>query len=509
MDTIAAISTAPGRGAIAVVRLSGPQAVQVASEVYRGREKLEGLDSHSVRYGRVFDSSGDLIDEVLIALMRAPESYTGEDVVEISCHGGPLASQLVLAALVEAGARQAEPGEFTKRAFLNGKMDLAQAEAVAELVGAKTRKAYQRALNQLEGEVSVPLRDLRSTVVEALAELEARIDFPEDVPEPLDAEAVVASLQGVVNGLKAMASDSISSARLSTGARVPIVGRPNVGKSSLLNSIAGHSRCIVNPVPGTTRDTIEEEIDLDGIPVILVDTAGLRSAEEEVEEEGVRRSKDEIRRADLVVYVVDASAQDYRPDSEILESLNTESDGRVLVVVNKIDLAQANRAVSALAGQSVRDPVRDPGRDRAGDSPRDPVRHPARVTARDSSRDSASRPEPSDGPGSSGGGQAALKEVSAKDGIGIESLERALAQTILGIRLAVEEAHCAGQRHTVCLNAAIANIERATGALSTQAPQELVAFELREAAQHLGSITGDTVGMDVLDSIFSRFCVGK
>ncbi len=469
-DTIVAISTSVGRGAIAVVRLSGSDAVGIASRVYHGREDLHNLASHSVRYGRVFDSSGKLLDGILITVMRGPDTYTGEDVVELSCHGGPLASRLVQEALLEAGARPAEPGEFTKRAFLNNKMDLAQAEAVAEVVAAKTRKAFDDALGQLEGAVSGSLRRLRATVVDALADLEARLDFPDDVPEDPGAAKLDESLRDVARRLELMVSERTVSARLSAGARVPIVGRPNVGKSSLLNALLGRSRAIVNPIPGTTRDTIEEEFDLGGIPVNLIDTAGLRSAGEEVEEEGVRRSRGEIGRADLVIHVVDASAPDFGPDCEILDSIRAKP---ALVVVNKIDITSPELAKAALAGCH----AENPGSCRAA----------CRVPA----------------------GPAVFAEVSARSGTGIEALEKELARTILGIQPDIDDTRCVGLRHVECLRAAIAGIERALSGLAAGAPEELVAFELREAVQRMGSITGETVGPDVLDSIFSRFCVGK
>ena len=471
-DTVAAISTPQGRGAIAVVRLSGPDAVEIASRTYRGKETLHDLPSHSVRHGRVFDSTGRLLDDVLIAVMRAPDTYTGEDVVEVSCHGGPLTSRLVLDALVGAGARPAEPGEFTKRAFLNNKMDLAQAEAVAEVVAARTRKALDGALGQLGGGVSVALRKLRATVVDALAELEARIDFPDDVPESLSAGSLSERLREVASRLGHVVSERTASARLSAGARVPIVGRPNVGKSSLLNALAGRSRAIVNPLPGTTRDTIEEEVDLDGVPVNLIDTAGLRSAGEDVEEEGVRRSRDEIGRADLVIHVVDASAPDHGPDREILDSLSGKP---AIVVVNKIDVTSPERARSALTA-------------RAGDAPKSARTAPADRTQ---------------------SGPAVFAEVSARSGEGVEALGRELAQTVLGVQPDMDDTRCASLRHVECLRAAIAGIERAVSGLTAGTPEELVAFELREAVQQLGLITGETVGPDVLDSIFSRFCVGK
>jgi tRNA modification GTPase len=457
-DTVVAISTAPGRAALAVVRLSGREAIEIAGMRYRGRERLQDLASHSVRHGRVFDANGELIDEVLVSVMRGPESYTGEDVVEISCHGGLLVSQLVLEALVKAGARVAEPGEFTKRAFLNNKLDLAQAEAVAEVVAASTRRALENALGQLEGKISVEIRNLRAGLVETLAQMEARIDFPEDVLENLDVAGVCTALGAVASRLRALVAERASAVLLSAGARVPIVGRPNVGKSSLLNSLVGHSRAIVHAQPGTTRDTIEEDVEIQGIPVKLIDTAGLRSAKEEVEEEGVRRSRDEIRQAQVVIFVVDASAQHHRRDAEIVESTRASDNRPVVIAINKIDIASPERARAALTEEAK---------------------------------------------------QCRVVEVSAKQGTGIEALKEILGEALLRSEVEAGEVRCASQRHVECLRSALRNVEAALSGLDEKAPDELVAFELREAAEELGAVTGETVGPDVLDIIFSRFCVGK
>jgi tRNA modification GTPase len=480
-DTIAAVSTAPGRGAIAIVRLSGPESVEIADKLFRGKEALSQTRSHSVRHGRLTDRAGQVLDEVLVTVMKAPDTFTGEDVVEISCHGGMLVSQLVLQALVEVGCRLAEPGEFTRRAFLNGKIDLAQAEAVAELIAARTRRAAERALTQLEGELSERIRALRSSIIGVLAELEARIDFPDDIPEGLETDALSATLDECVRSLEEIISERTGSALLSAGARIPIVGSPNVGKSSLLNAIVGRSRVIVSPYPGTTRDTVDEVIELDGVPVRLVDTAGLRSATGEVEEEGVRRTMDELRLADLVILVVDASAHTgISPGStgggsvvsEILESIG---DKPCLVAINKIDIASPAAARSALEA------------------------HAREVSA---GRGSSSHP-------SSAPGKHKIVEVSATKGTGISSFKDVLASQVTTADFDLRDDACTCQRHVNCLRSALENLQSAKHALESGSFEELVAFELREAAQELGSITGERVGPEILDSIFSRFCVGK
>jgi len=478
-DTIAAISTAPGRGAIAVVRLSGPESVEIVDKLFGGKDTLARTRSHSARHGKLADCSGRPLDEVLVTVMRAPDTYTGEDVVEISCHGGMLVSQLVLQALLEAGCRIAEPGEFTRRAFLNGRIDLTQAEAVAELVAAKTRKAAERALRQLDGGLSERIRAVRASVVGVLAEVEARIDFPDDVPEDFKTGALCATLNDCASSLEDILAERATSAILSAGARIPIIGRPNVGKSSLFNAIVGRSRVIVSPRPGTTRDTVEEEIELEGIPVRFVDTAGLRGASEEVEEEGVRRTMGEIRLADLVLLVLDASdgtrvhvESAYLNDVELLKSIDEKP---CLVAINKIDIASPVAARSALEAykREARSRAVCPGEDSAGKN------------------------------------KGQIAEVSATVGTGISSLKEIIASRLMTADYDLVDSACASQRHVNSLRSAVENIQSARDALESRTSEELVAFELRGAAEELGSITGERIGPDVLDSIFSRFCVGK
>jgi tRNA modification GTPase len=478
-NTIAAIATAPGCGAIAVVRLSGPESVEIADRLFGGKDTLARTRSHSARHGKLTDCSGRHLDEVLVTVMRAPDTYTGEDVVEISCHGGMLVSQLVLQALLEAGCRLAEPGEFTRRAFLNGKIDLAQAEAVAELVAAKTRKAAERALKQLEGGLSERIRAVRTSVVGVLAELEARIDFPDDVHEDLKTGAICVTLNECARSLEDILSERATSALLSAGARIPIVGRPNVGKSSLFNAIVGRPRVIVSPRPGTTRDTVEEEIEVEGIPVRFVDTAGLRGPSEEVEEEGVRRTMNEIGLADLVLLVLDAcggastcAENAYLDDVEILK---TAGEKPCLVAINKIDIASPVLARTALEAY-------------------------ARETL-----SLASCP----GEASACKNKYQIAEVSATVGTGIGSLKEIIASRLLAVDYGFLDSACASRRHVDSLRSARENIRSARDALESATYDELVAFELRGAAEELGSITGEQIGPDVLDNIFSKFCVGK
>lgn len=470
-DTIGAISTAQGRGAIAVVRLSGPDAVQIVDRLFRGKETLARTRSHSVRHGKLCDLSGNVVDEVLAAVMKAPDTYTGEDVVEISCHGGVLVSQLALQALLEAGCRLAEPGEFTRRAFLNERIDLAQAEAVADLVAAKTKTAAEHALRQLEGGLSERIRAITASVIEILAEVEARIDFPDDVPEDIEPRALIRRLSACAHSLDEIVGERVASILFSAGARIPIVGRPNVGKSSLFNAIVGRSRVIVSSRPGTTRDTVEEEIELDGVPLRLIDTAGLRNASEEIEGEGVLRTMEQIRLADIVLLVVDASGGDphgktltevecaYQDDVEILKTIHEKP---LVIVINKIDIASPSAARTALENCNPRE---------------------------------TSKRE--------------IVEVSATSGTGIDLLKDLLTARLASANFDFQDAAGASQRHVNSLRSALEKIQNARRSLESGAPEDLIAIELREAAQDLGTITGSRVGPDILDSIFSRFCVGK
>jgi len=492
-DTIAAISTAQGHGAVAVVRLSGPDAVQIADRLFVGKEALARTRSHSIRHGRLCNLSGNVVDEVLAAVMKAPDTYTGEDVVEISCHGGLLMSQLVLQAFLEAGCRLAEPGEFTRRAFLNEKIDLSQAEAVADLVAAKTRTAAEHALRQLEGGLSERIRAITNLLIGALAEVEARIDFPDDVPEEIKAHALIRTLNDCAGLLEEIVNERAAFVLLSAGARIPIVGRPNVGKSSLFNAIVGRSRVIVSSLPGTTRDTIEEEIELEGVPITLIDTAGLRSGTEEIEGEGVLRTTEQIRLADIVLFVIDASSGDsheknlapaqsssehhmrapaqrayehqmgaqcaYQNDVEILRTIHHKP---LVIVINKIDIASpsaARIAVESCISQEI-----DAGE---------------------------------------------IVEVSATLGTGLSSLRDLLKARLISGNFDFHDFACASQRHLSSLRSAHENIENARRLLESRGSEDLIAVELREAAQDLSTITGSRVGPEVLDSIFSRFCVGK
>jgi tRNA modification GTPase len=459
-DTIAAIATAPGAGGLAVVRLSGARALAVADAVFRGATSLASVPSHTVHHGWAVRPDDTRLDEVVATVFRAPRSYTREDVVEISCHGGELSSRRLLAALLASGARLARPGEFTMRAFLNGRMDLAQAEAVADLIHAETAVAHELAVTQLAGELSRRVEALGERIADAVAEVEARVDFAEDVGGVEVPPHVVAAIAAVDAALADLLRDAAWARAVREGVRVPLVGRPNVGKSSLFNALLGEARAIVTDTPGTTRDRVSEAIELAGIRVTLSDTAGLRETDDAVESIGVARAREALSGSAVAVWVVDGSAPLAPEDRAIAMEL---ADKRVVAAVNKCD--------------------------------RPSVTGPADVARL------------------LNGAGAASVAVSATGGEGIDRLRAALAEALGvgagragsgGLGLAV-----GNMRHAEAMERSREALGRATRAAGDGLPGEIVALELREALAALGEVTGRSVGEDLLDRIFGKFCVGK
>jgi len=456
-DTIAAIATAPGAGGLAVVRVSGGRALALADAVFRGGPALGEAPSHTLHHGWAIGSSGERLDEIVAAVFRAPRSYTREDVVELSCHGGEQPSRRVLAALIAAGARLARPGEFTLRAFLSGRMDLSQAEAVADLIGASTERAHALALSQLSGELRRAVDALIERLSDAVAEVEARVDFAEDVGGIEVPEHVVAAIAGLDRELSALLAASAWARAVREGVRVPLVGRPNVGKSSLFNALLGEARSIVTDVPGTTRDRVSEAIELSGVRVTLSDTAGLRETADAVESIGVARAREALSGAALVLWVVDGAAPLAEEDRAIAAEL---VGARVVVALNKCDRprAVAGADVGALLNGTA-------------------------------------------GP---------MVEVSATGALGLDALRAAMAQA-LGADGSAESTGVAlgNLRHIEAVERARAALARAAAAAADRLPGEIVALELREALRALGEVTGRIVDEDLLERIFAKFCVGK
>jgi tRNA modification GTPase len=443
-DTIAAIATPFGEGAIALLRLSGPRAVEIAGGVFRGKKSAGELPERIVQFGGIHDG-GRKLDDVLLTVFRGPASYTGEDVVEIASHGGVLISRRILELLLSKGARSAEPGEFTQRAYLNGKMDLTQAEAVMDLIGAQTDLALRAATEQLEGRLGERLRELRDRIVEVLAHVEAFIDFPDEDIDPATGDALLAKIDAVCVGASALLATARSGRVLREGVRTVICGAPNVGKSSLLNLLLGCERAIVSARPGTTRDVIEEVIDLRGIPLRLVDTAGVRESEDEVEREGMARTLQQIERADLVLHVVDASVATSDFGFQI-----SDLEARTLLVLNKCDLGEH---------ESWR---------------------------REGVRISCLKNE----------GIAQLEEAIVEKIMGGDAAHRDWSVAI-------------NARHEAALKTALRFCDAARQAFASGLSPEFVAEELRAALNAVGDILGRVDHEEVLGKIFSTFCIGK
>jgi tRNA modification GTPase len=447
-DTIAAISTAVGPGAISAVRLSGPEALQISDRAFRGRERPSESNHKSVLIGEIADPHGNLIDQVMLLVMRSPNSYTGEDLVEITCHGGLAAPRLVLRRLIQEGARPAEPGEFTKRAFLNGKMDLAQAEAVSELVQAKSEKALRVAARQLKGDLSSRVRKAEAALLDQLALIEANIDFPEDEIDSVDRPGVGRELGQIGSGLESLLSSHTKGRFVRDGIDAAIVGKPNVGKSSLFNSLVGHDRVIVSEVPGTTRDVVDATVPVDGLLLNIHDTAGVLEARDSVEIASVERTRAALEESDIVLIVMDAGAPMDPADVDIYRQ---SSGKRRMIVFNKIDLEDVDEHL----------------------------------------------------------GEEPQVRVSALRGWGIEDLLKELRRISEDIVGDLADDIVTNERHALCLGESLEAVERAEQAILDGSPLELIASDLRAALLSLGEITGSNASQNLLDEIFSRFCIGK
>ncbi len=454
-DTIAAISTGMGEAGIGIVRISGPDAIQVGDRAFRARRgrPLSQRRTHTITHGWVVDPQGKYVDEALALVMKGPRSFTGEDVVELHCHGGQVAVRRVLEATLAAGARLAEPGEFTKRAFLSGRIDLSQAEAVIDIIRAKTDRAMDAAVAQLRGGLQSRVGEIRSRLLEMMAHLEADIDFPELELEVQTGEQVEEGCRWCLAQVQELLAGARTGRLLREGLRVVLAGRPNVGKSSLLNRLVRENRAIVTDVPGTTRDVIEEWINLKGLPVVLADTAGIRETEDAVERLGVDRSRAMLERADLILLITDASTGLTAEDRQLIRLL--PSGAKVIGIVNKVDLA----------GKVETRPLEDA----------------------------------LDG--------AVVLPVSAVNGLGIDRLEELIAEKA-GMT-DKEESFLANVRHEEALRSAAVHLEAALASLAGGMGSDLVSIDIRSAWTALGEVTGETVGEDLLDQIFSRFCIGK
>jgi tRNA modification GTPase len=458
-DTIAAIATPLGEGGLAVVRISGAEAFAIADKCFLpvGKNSLKpsAATSHTIHFGKIVRGE-QVIDEVLLAVLRAPRTFTREDTVEISCHGGILPAKLVLDTILENGARLAEPGEFTRRAFLNGRIDLAQAEAVADLIHSRTELALAAANEQLAGKLSQRINELRDDLMKILAHVEAHIDFPDEDISPDTKAQLLSRLENGIAFMDELLRTANEGQILRRGIRAAIVGRPNAGKSSLLNQLLGHDRAIVSPIAGTTRDTIEETANIRGLPVVFIDTAGLREGRDEIEVEGIRRSRETLEKAELILHVLDASEPLTSADEIYLVEFAAK---KRILVRNKTDL-----------------PIKL-------ELPPD-----SRFTIHDSRAVDVSC--------LSGQGMEALKDA-IKNLVWAGKIEAGMLQVMIN------------SRHQEALGRARAGAVRTLDALRADATLELVALDLRIAVNAVGEIVGKTATEDLLDSIFSQFCIGK
>jgi tRNA modification GTPase len=468
-DTIAAIATPLGEGGLAVVRISGVEAFAVADKLFLpgGKNSLKpsAARTHTIHYGKIV-RQGETVDEVLLSVLRAPRTFTREDTVEISCHGGLLPAKLVLDTILENGARLAEPGEFTRRAFLNGRLDLAQAEAVADLIHSRTELALAAANEQLAGKLSQRINQLRDEMMKTLAHVEAHIDFPDEDIAPETRAQLVQRLEKGVSFMDELLRTANEGQILRRGIRAAIVGRPNAGKSSLLNQLLGHDRAIVSPIAGTTRDTIEETANVRGLPVVFIDTAGLREGRDEIEVEGIRRSRESLAKAELILHVLDASEPLTSADEMYLVEFATK---KRILVRNKTDLPLKLELPDGRAG-----------------SP---------LTA-DGAHGVARPTEAIDVSCLNGQGMEVLKDA-IKGLVWAGKIEAGMLQVMIN------------SRHQEALGRAREATLRTIEALRADVSLELVALDLRIAVNAVGEIVGKTTTEDLLDSIFSQFCLGK
>ncbi|QDI91643.1 tRNA uridine-5-carboxymethylaminomethyl(34) synthesis GTPase MnmE [Salicibibacter halophilus] len=456
LDTIAAISTPPGEGAIAIIRISGDDSVAIAERMYRGNQNLRDVDSHTIHYGHLVQpATNETVEEVMVTVLRAPKTFTRDDIIEINVHGGVVSADRVLQLVLTEGARLAEPGEFTKRAFLNGRIDLSQAEGVMDMIRAKTDRAMNVAMKQVEGRLARQIKTLRSELLEAIAHVEVNIDYPEYDAESVTLKRLEKQITAVQTEIDQLLATAHQGKILREGLATAIIGRPNVGKSSLMNALVQDNRAIVTEIPGTTRDVLEEYVNVKGVPLRLIDTAGIRETEDVVEKIGVERSRQALSDAELIVLVLNANETLTEEDKALFATIE---DFNAIVVLNKTDLKKEIDESEA--------------RDLVGDRPL--------VTT------------------------SLLKEE------GIEDLEAAISHLFFdeGVE-GTEINYVSNTRHIALLNQAKATINEALDAAQADMPVDMVQIDVKRAWEHLGEIVGETAPDQLIDQLFSQFCLGK
>ncbi len=468
-DTIAAISTALSESGIAVIRVSGPQAIETVDKLFKAKKegkKLANVPTFTIHYGYLTDLQGEVIDEVLVSVMRGPHTYTAEDVAEINCHGGVFAAQRVLQAVVSAGARIAEPGEFTKRAFLNGRIDLSRAEAVMDVIGAKNEYALKSSVSQLRGSVQKKISALRGEIVEESARIESALDDPEHYDLDGYSDQLEEKTAKWLRELKKLIDSADNGRLISEGINTVIVGKPNAGKSSLLNQLSGSERAIVTDIPGTTRDILTETVRIGSVMLNLIDTAGVRQTEDVVESIGVQRTRENVDKADLVLYMVDSSVPFDENDRDIL---NMVRDKKTVILLNKSDLpTQVSEEQMHVELQSENNTSTDID-----------MKYP-------------------------------VVRISAREGEGLEELEKLLEDMFFQGKIAFNDEVCiTNERQKAMLVSARASLQKVEESIQMQMSEDFFTIDLMDAYEALGRITGESVEDDLADEIFRKFCMGK
>ncbi|HFE5872043.1 TPA: tRNA uridine-5-carboxymethylaminomethyl(34) synthesis GTPase MnmE [Staphylococcus aureus] len=457
LDTITSISTPMGEGAIGIVRLSGPQVIEIADKLYKGKHLLNDVPSHTINYGHIIDpESKEVIEEVMVSVLRAPKTFTREDIIEINCHGGILTINRVLELTMTYGARMAEPGEFTKRAFLNGRIDLSQAEAVMDFIRSKTDRASKVAMNQIEGRLSDLIKKQRQSILEILAQVEVNIDYPEyDDVEDATTEFLLEQSKEIKQEINRLLDTGAQGKIMREGLSTVIVGKPNVGKSSMLNNLIQDNKAIVTEVAGTTRDVLEEYVNVRGVPLRLVDTAGIRETEDIVEKIGVERSRKALSQADLILFVLNNNEALTQEDYTLYEVVKNED---VIVIVNKMDLEQ-NIDINEV-------------KDMIGDTP--------------------------------------LIQTSMLKQEGIDELEIQIRDLFFGGEVQNQDmTYVSNSRHISLLKQARQTIQDAIDAAESGVPMDMVQIDLTRTWEILGEIIGETASDELIDQLFSQFCLGK
>lgn len=454
-DTIAAIATAPGEGGIGIIRISGEESKSVLDKIFIPANP-SSLQNRKMSYGNIVDPlSNKVIDEVLCVYMKGPKTYTVEDVVEINCHGGMVPLRKTLELVLANGARMAEPGEFTKRAFLNGRLDLSQAEAVIDVIKAKTDRTFDVALNQLEGIFSERIREIRNKLVDILVNLTVNIDYPDEDIEEITYEKLSFDLNEVLSEIENLLSSADTGRIMRDGLSVAIIGKPNVGKSSLMNSLLKETRAIVTEIPGTTRDTIEEHISIKGIPVRLTDTAGIRETDDIIEKIGIEKSKESFNQADLVIFILDSSRNLEHEDMEIMELINPD---KTVILLNKIDLNQILKKDDILLKNS----------------------------------------------------GFTIIETSMKNQMGISEIENKIVDLVYGGKVSQNNnLMVTNVRHKDILEKSRKSLDDAINMVKMQEALEFIEIDVNSAYESLGEIIGETVQDDIINEVFARFCLGK